>query len=48
MNYGTLDGIAISNSELFKLIAKHLKQGTAKKLVDTQYTLMYELTDKKN
>jgi hypothetical protein len=42
-NFGTLDGVIVSNSEVNKAIIKHLKAGTAKKLVDTDETLMYRL-----
>lgn len=44
-NYGTIDGVFAKNSEIQSIINKHLKTGTAKKLVDTDDTLMYELTE---
>ena len=41
--FGTLNGVITKNSEIMTLVNKHIKQGTAKKLVDTDETLMYEL-----
>jgi hypothetical protein len=43
-SFGTLDGVIKSNVELNTIINRFLKEGTAKKLVDTEDTLMYELT----
>ena len=42
-NFGTLNGVITKNDEIRKVINQHLKQGTAKLLVDTEETLMYEL-----
>lgn len=44
-NFGTLNGVITKNSEIQTVINQHLKAGTAKKLVDTETTLMYELGD---
>lgn len=44
--FGTLNGIITKNSEILKLINKHLKEGTAEKSVDTEGTLMYKLKSK--
>jgi hypothetical protein len=41
--FGTLNGVITKNSEILSLVNKHIKQGTAKKLVDNDETLMYEL-----
>jgi hypothetical protein len=41
--FGTLNGVITKNSEIMSLIHKHLKQGTATKVVDSEHTLMYEL-----
>jgi hypothetical protein len=46
-NFGTLNGVIIKNSEIQTVINQHLKAGTAKKLVDTETTLMYELGEQK-
>lgn len=46
--FGTLDGVITKNEEIRKVINQHLKQGTAKLLVDTEETLMYILIDKKS
>ena len=43
--FGTLNGVIKSNAEIQKMVFAHLKQGTAKKLVDTPETLMYELIE---
>ena len=45
--FGTLNGVITKNSEITSLVNKHLKQGTAKKLVDNDETLMYELGEEK-
>ena len=42
-NFGTLNGVITKNDEIRKVVNQHLKQGTAKLLVDTEETLMYEL-----
>ena len=44
-NFGTLNGVITKNSEIQTAINQHLKAGTAKKLVDTETTLMYDLGD---
>ncbi len=41
--FGTLNGVITINDVIRKVINQHLKQGTAKLLVDTEDTLMYEL-----
>ncbi len=41
--FGTLNGVLTNNIEIQTAINQHLKKGTAKKLVDTESTLMYEL-----
>ena len=40
---GSIDGRFVKNEEVRDLIYKHLKQGTAKKIIDTDTTLMYIL-----
>ena len=45
--FGTLNGVIIKNEEIRKVINQNLKQGTAKLLVDTEETLMYELGEQK-
>jgi hypothetical protein len=45
--FGTLNGVITKNEEIRKVINQHLKQGTAKLLVDTEETLMYELGEQK-
>lgn len=42
-NFGTVDGVITKNSAIQTLINQHIKSGTAKRLVDTESTLMYEL-----
>lgn len=42
-NFGTLNGVITKNEEIRKVVNQHLKQGTAKLLIDTEETLMYEL-----
>ena len=42
-NFGTLNKVITKNSEIIKLINEGLKNGTAKKIIDTDDTLMYEL-----
>jgi hypothetical protein len=42
-NFGTLDGVITKNNDIQAEINQHLKEGKAKKLVDTETTLMYEL-----
>lgn len=46
-NYGTLNGIITKNDEIRRVVNQHLKQGTAKLLVDNEETLMYELGEQK-
>jgi len=46
-NFGTLNGVITKNDEIRKAVNQHLKQGTAKLLVDTEETLMYELGEQK-
>jgi hypothetical protein len=41
--FGTLNGVITENSKIQAEINKGLKNGTAKKLVDTDETLMYEI-----
>jgi hypothetical protein len=43
LEFGTLNGVYTKNSEIMKLVFKHVKLGTAKLLVDSEETLMYEL-----
>jgi hypothetical protein len=45
-NFGTLNGVITKNSEIQTVINKNIKAGTAKKLIDTKETLMYELKNK--
>jgi hypothetical protein len=45
--FGTLNGVIAKNEEIRSVINHHLKQGTAKLLVDTEETLMYELGEQK-
>jgi len=45
-NFGTLNGVITKSSEIQTVINQHLKNGTAKKLIDTETTLMYELGEK--
>ena len=47
-NFGTLNGIITKNSDIQTIINKHLKTRTAKKLIDTETTLMYELGEQLN
>lgn len=47
-NFGMLGEVITKNSEIQTLINQHLKVGTAKKLVDTETTLMYELGENPN
>ncbi len=42
-NFGTLNGVITTNIEIRKVVNQHLKKGTAKLLIDTEETLMYEL-----
>ena len=46
-NFGTLNGVITKNEIIRKVVNEHLKQGTAKLLVDTEETLMYELGEQK-
>lgn len=45
-SFGTLNGVITKNSEIQTVINKSIKDGTAKKLIDTKDTLMYELIKK--
>jgi len=45
-NFGTLNGVITKNEEIRKMINENLKKGTAKLLIDTEETLMYELLNK--
>jgi hypothetical protein len=47
-NFGTLNGVITKNDEIRKVINQHLKQGTAKLIIDTEETLMYILTEQKS
>jgi hypothetical protein len=44
-NFGILNGVITKNSEIQSTINQHLKAGRAKLLVDTETTLMYELSE---
>lgn len=46
-NFGTVDGVFTKTAEIQTTINKALKAGIAKKLVDTETTLMYEIKEKK-
>ena len=41
--YGLLDGVITDNKDILTLIILHIKNGTAKKIVDNDNTLMYQL-----
>lgn len=41
--FGTIDGVITNNEEIRTLINKSIKLGTAKKLVDSETTLMYDI-----
>jgi hypothetical protein len=41
--FGYLDGKFVKNEEVHDAIYIHLKKGTAKKIIDTDNTLMYIL-----
>ena len=45
--FGYLDGKFVKNEEVRSAIYSHLKQGTAKKVIDTETTLMYVLGEQK-
>ncbi len=45
--FGTLNGVITKTEEIRKVVNQHLKQGTAKLLIDTEETLMYELGEQK-
>ncbi len=45
LKFGTLDGVFTLNSELQSIVIKALKAGKAKKLIDTDETLMYKITE---
>jgi hypothetical protein len=44
LTHGTLNGVITPNTEIRKVVNQHLKNGTAKCLIDTEETLMYELS----
>lgn len=44
--FGTINGVVAKNSEIQCMVIKHLKAGTARKVLDTDTTLMYELGKK--
>ena len=46
--FGTLDGVFTEVSEIRSKINQHLKNGTAKKLIDTDETVMYYLDETKS
>ncbi len=46
-NFGTLNGVITKNDEIRKVVNQNLKQGTAKLLIETEETLMYELGEQK-
>lgn len=46
--FGTLNGVIKKNSEIQTEVGRHLKAGTAKLLIDTEETLMYELGEIQN
>lgn len=41
--FGTLNGVITLNSEIRKIVALAIKENKAKKLIDTNETLMYEI-----
>ena len=43
--FGTLDGVIMKNDEIRRVVAQHLKQGTAMLLIDSEETLMYSITE---
>ena len=45
--FGWLDGKFVKNDEVHNAIYSHIKQGTAKKVIDTNTTLMYILGEQK-
>ena len=45
--FGWLDGKFVKNEEVRNAIYSHIKQGTAKKVIDTDTTLMYILGEQK-
>jgi len=47
-NMSTLGGVLTNNTVIMKTINEHLKTGTAKLLIDTDETLMYELGEKES
>lgn len=46
--FGSLNGEIIRNSEILTKVNQHIKSGTARILIDTEDTLMYELNEKIN
>ena len=47
ITFGTLNGVITKNEIIRTEINKHLKAGTAKLLIDSEETLMYELGEQK-
>jgi hypothetical protein len=45
--FGYLDGKFLKNEKVHDAIYIHLKKGTAKKIIDTENTLMYILGNQK-
>jgi len=41
--FGTLNGVITKNCELQSLVTKGLKNGTARKIIDNEQTLMYKI-----
>lgn len=41
--FGTLNGVITPTEQILNVINQNLKQGTAKLLIDSDNTLMYEL-----
>lgn len=41
--FGNINGVIQPNETILKIINQHLKLGTAKILIDTDQTLMYQL-----
>jgi hypothetical protein len=43
MIFGSLNGVLTPNAQVLSIVNKHIKQGTAKLVCDTEDTLMYKL-----
>jgi len=43
--FGTLNGVITKNTEIQAAVNKAIKEGRAKLLIDTDETLMYEITE---